>query len=281
MSSTNPTQRTLRAPDRRARASYSRRWLPSPAITNATSGNFDAKREATAMKSCGRFCGTRRPANPITRRAPAGRSGDFAAVGSNRAGSTPLCTTSAGARTRGAMSRRTASPLQMSRSGRRRRAHADRARPCSQDISVLPARHTIGTPQRRAAGVPTSQENEPDANTRSMSRSRISAVSSAMHARQHRGYRQPSASRATPRGADQPPGKLRVNTKSRTPRSSSQSQIARPGPTYGSASMPNPGSSGTRVAAWRSAPPNRGAGCRYSTRVRLLLGMRAPMTGAT
>lgn len=261
-------------------ASYAGLRLPSPAITNATSGCFDANRAATSMKSCGRFCATSRPANPITRRAPGGRSGEGSASGSNSAGSTPLCTTSAGARTSGAMSRRTASPLQMRRSGRRTCVHADRASPCSREISVLPARHTIGTPQRRAAGVPTSHENEPDANTRSISRSRIRAAISAMHAHPLRAYRQASFSHPRPRGAGQLPGKLRVKTTSRTPRCSSQSQIARPGPTYGSASIPNRESSGTMVAAWRSAPPNSGAGCRYSMRVRRWLGMRAPSGSA-
>lgn len=165
------------------------------------------------MKSCGRFCGTSRPAKPTTTRAPSGRSGEIDGPGANDSASTPLCTTSVtGAFTRGPTSRPTASPLQISRSGPVNRVHVESTAACNRVISVLPARQMIGTPHRRAAGVPTTQENEPDANTTSMSRSRMTLAISAMQANQQREYRHSSDNRRRPRGLGHPPGKFRVNT---------------------------------------------------------------------
>src|SRR5512147_572256 len=56
---------------------------------------------------------------------------------------------------------------------------------------------------------------------------------------------------------------------SRTPPARSQSATIGPGPTNGSTSTPNSGRSRAVSAAWRSAPPNSGAGCRYRTRTGL------------
>ncbi len=167
----------MRRPSPRLRACSMKlsRRLPSPAIRKATSRWRAAMRAAMAMKSCGRFCGTSRAANPTTTRAPGGRRGPaWPASGRNCSRSTPFSTTSLGAETSGAIFRSTAAEQQRSRSGGDTCPRPASATTSQVWTSVPPQRHTIGMPCRRAIRVAVTHENGIAARITSIRRSRTS-----------------------------------------------------------------------------------------------------------